>query len=366
MLGLLLLCGLSLSAQVANDPPLIHAGKSNLVNNEYEQAIIKFSEYLKVFGYSSEAYYWRAHALLQMDRIDDAIIDLNLVLDRDPKDSRAMDAMGYAYNQKGNYLTAIKWFNKAIEENNKNAIIYNNRGMSFYYLGKYSNAFYDFDKAVLLDSTFAEAYSNRGSARYNHQDIKKASQLDLERAENDYTIAIEYDPLLISAYRNRGLVRYEMEKYKESFVDFQKAIYLDPNDPLIYYHMANLMLAKKQYDDAITYFNESLKLNHDQIDILYERANTYEIIQNYPLARYDYEVIIQLKHDELAKCYYNIARTYAFEEDGQHAYYYLNQARKNGLFKNAKYQSLIFSDEAFSSFWQEENFIKLKEKIEKI
>lgn len=354
------------SAQVVKDPPLIHAGKTNLIDSEYEQAIIKFSEYLKVFGYSSEAYYWRAHALLQLDRIDDAMIDLNLVLDRNPKDSRAMDALGYANNQKGNYLTAIKWFNKAIEENNKNAIIYNNRGMSYYYLEKYNTAFYDFDKAVFLDSTFAEAYSNRGSARYNRQDIKKASQLDLERAEKDYTTALQYDPLLISAYRNRGLVRYEMGKFRESFVDLQKAIYLDPTDPLIYFHMANLMLAKEQYEDAITYFNESLKLNSEQLDILYKRAATYEILKNYPLARYDYEVIIQLAHEETNKCYYHIARTYALENDSQHAYYYLNQARKDGLFKNSTYRSKIFSDNAFSPYWQEDNFTKLKEKIEKM
>ena len=353
-------------AQTKNDSPLIHSGKVNLLDNEFDQAIVKFSEYLKVFGFSEEAYYWRAHALLQLERIDDAMVDLNLVLQRNPKDSRAMDAMGYAYNQKGNYLNAIKWFNKAIEYDAKNAIIYNNRGMSFYYMEKYSTAFSDFNKAVLLDSTFAQAYSNRGSARYNHQDIKKASEVDLKRAEKDFTIALQKDPKLLSAYRNRGLVRFEMKKYRESFLDFQKAIYLDPTDPLIYYHMGNLMYAKEQYKDAITYYDESLKAKINQVEVLYKRAQTYEILKNYSTARYDYEIIIQQKKDEMGKCYYYIARTYALENDDEHAYFYLNQARKYELFKDMEYKTKVAKEIAFKPYWEQNNFSKLKEKIDKL
>ncbi len=365
VLLMFLLTSINSIAQVKKDPPLIHAGKVNILNHNFDLAINKLSQHLKIFGYSEEAYYWRAHALIQLKRIDDAMVDLRLVLQRDPNDDRAMDALGYAYNQKGNYLTAIKWFNEAIERDNKNAIYYNNRGMSYYYLDKYNTAFFDFNKAIQLDSTFAQAYSNRGSARYNHQDIKEASDLDLTRAENDFTIALEKDNKLLSAYRNRGLVRLEMEKYRESFLDFQKAIYLDPTDPLIYFHVGNLMFAKEQYADAINYYIQSINLKANQIEVLYQRAKTYEILNQLDLARYDYEVIIQHRPNEKAKCYYRIARTYTLENDAQHAYYYLNQARKEGLFKESRFKPIVFNDKVFSKYWDADDFAKLKIKIEK-
>lgn len=351
-------------AQPTEDPPLIHKGKVNLLNGNFQQSIIHFSEHLKVFGHSNEAYYWRAHSLLQMGEIEKAMTDLRLVIDDNPKDSRAMDAMGYANNQIGRYLKAIQWFNKAIEYDNNNAVIYNNRGMSYYYLEKFSTAFSDFNKAILLDSTFAQAYSNRGSARYNRQNIAAASKIDLRLAEEDYSKAIELDNLLVSAYRNRGIIRYHLEKYRDSFVDFQKAIHLNPEDPLIYYHVGNLMFAKEEYDNAITYYGHSLARKNNLTEVLYKRAETYEMLHNYALARYDYEVLIDQDSRNSAKCFYQIARTYALQDDTEHASYYLNQARKHDYFDSEFKKKNAFKDDAFLNYWDHQDFAKIKSKLE--
>jgi tetratricopeptide (TPR) repeat protein len=367
---LVLLCLLQLNSfgqkvdTESNEPPLIIAGKKSLLNGNYEQSILQFSEHLKVYGFSTEAYYWRAHCLLQMGEYEKATIDLKLVLDKNPKDSKAMDAMGFANNQMGQYLKAIEWFNKAISYDNDDAVIYNNRGMSYYYLEKFSTAFHDFNKAILLDSTFAQAYNNRGSARYNRQNIAAATILDMKQAEDDFTKAIELDNVLVSAYRNRGIVRYHLEKYRESFIDFQKAIYLNPEDPLIYYHTGNLMFAKKDYNEAIVYYNQCLALKSDLEEVLYKRAETYELLENFPLARYDYEVLIELNDKETGKCFYHIAKTYALENDGEHACYYLNQAKKNQYFKTENIQKQVLEEPAFAAFWTEKNCIKLKESLE--
>jgi tetratricopeptide (TPR) repeat protein len=299
-----------------------------------------------------------------MGEFEKAMIDLKLVLDKNPKDSKAMDAMGFANNQIGQYLKAIEWFNKAIGYDNNNAIIYNNRGMSYYYLEKFSTAFHDFNKAIWLDSTFAQAYNNRGSARYNRQNIAAATKLDLIQAEDDFTKAIELDNVLVSAYRNRGIVRYHLEKYRESFLDFQKAIYLHPEDPLIYFHTGNLMFAKKDYSEAISYYNQCLSRKSDLKEVLYQRALTYQLLQNFSLARYDYEVLIEMDKAESGKCFYEIAKTYALEKDGEHSYYYLNQARKNDYFKSDNAIKDALSDGAFTEFWSEKNFAKLKALLE--
>lgn len=345
--------------------PLIDAGKQNLLDDNYEQAIINFGKHISIYGYSSDAYYWRSHALLALEKHDAAIKDLNYVLEKDATNYKAMDALGFAFNQKGQYLSAIKWFNKALEHDDNSAIIYNNRGMSYYYLGKYNTAFHDFNRAVIIDTTFAQAFNNRGSARYNHQDIKKASFDDLQRAEKDYSKAIELDPKLTSAYRNRGIVRFEMEDYKQSYLDFKKAIHLDPNDPLIHFHTANLMVAMEEYPTATNYFNESLKLAPLQIDVLYSRAENYLHQKQFDLARYDYEIISAEFPEEKGKCFYLVAQTYALENDSEHAYNYLNYARKEGYFKSGINKKKVLEADAFAPFWEQSNFARLKAKIKK-
>lgn len=351
--------------QAQSDPPMIHSAKEHILANEYDQAILLLSEQLKMHGFNKEAYYWRAFCLIQLDYFDEAIEDLQFLLNYHPDDSRAMDAVGYAYNQMGSYLEAINWFNDAIIRDHENAVIYNNRGMSYYYLGKYPTAFHDFNKAVRLDSTFAEAYSNRGSARYNNQNIAAATDIDLRKAEMDFTTALELDNTLVSAYRNRGIVRYHLEKYPESFLDLQKAIYLQPGDPIIYYHMGNLMMARGKYDEAVTYYGECLKRDPKMTDAVYHRALSYIELKEFDLARYDYGTIIENYHDERGQCFYLIARTYAMENDPKMVYNFLKQARKNGYFRDGARISRVYNDTLLKQYWNRDDFIRFWEKVGK-
>lgn len=360
-----ILAWMNLTTYAQQDPPLIHSGKQYLLNGELDQAIIKFSEQLKQHGFDREAYYWRAHCLIQMERYDAAQEDLRRVLHFHPNDSRTMDAMGYAFNQQGNYLEGINWFNKAINNDEENAIIYNNRGMSYYYLGKYSTAFYDFNKAIHLDSTFAEAYSNRGSARYNNQNIAAATEIDLRKAEADYSKALELDNTLVSAYRNRGIIRYHMEKYREGYLDLQKAIYLSPDDAIVYFHMGNLMQAKESYQEAVNYYGECMKRDLSLAEAFYRRADAYEAIGNLKLARYDLQSLIDINGEERGKSYYRMARTYAMEQQWEEVERYLNLARKYDYFKDTDRRQRLFNDPLFGIFWEKSLSKKLKGKLQK-
>jgi len=353
----------SIHVHAQNDPPLVKSGKEYLLNNELDRAINKFSMQLKMHGYNKEAYYWRAYSLIQLGMVEEAMKDLRYLLQYHSNDSKAMDAMGYAFNQKGMYEEAIYWFNKAIVLDSDNSIIYNNRGMSYYYTGKFPSAFYDFNKAVHLDSTFAQAYSNRGSARYNNQNIAAASDIDLRKANEDFTKALELDPTLLSAYRNRAIIRHYLGEYRESFLDFQKAIYMNPNDPLIYYHLADLMMTRKEYEDAVTYFNECLKRDSKSLDAMFGRAEAYEHLRAFDLARYDYETILNNKEVGKGKAYYRLARIHAKEKDMDKAIYFLNQSRKNDYFKEEENVKALMNEPAFKNEWESAGFVKLKEKI---
>lgn len=323
------------------DPPLIEQGKRYLLNGEAEQAIEKFSEHLRRNGFSDEAYYWRAHALLGLGLEEEAENDLRFLLQYHPNDSRALDALGFLENRWGNYREALTYFNKAIARDNKNAITYNNRGMCYYNSGNYVAAFQDFNKAILLDSTFAEAYSNRGSARYNNQNIAAATRADLLKAEADFSRALSLDARLVSAYRNRALVRMELGKHRDCYLDLQKAIHLDPGDARLYHQLGLLYLEMGDYAEAVAFFAEALKRRNDMRESLYGRARAYELQGKPDLALYDLEQIGGRWKEERGEAAYRMAVIHARMSDPENAIQYLREAQKAGHFnKEANLRAL--------------------------
>lgn len=64
-------------------------------------------------------------------------------------------------------------------------------------------------------------------------------------------------------YINNGLVKYKAKRYREAIQDYNKAIAIDPNNPVIYYYRGYAKEFSNKYDDAIADFNKALELETD-------------------------------------------------------------------------------------------------------
>ena len=69
---------------------------------------------------------------------------------------------GRIFYQQGEFLAAVKCFDRAIELNPKSARFPNDRGLSYSKLREFDKAIADFNQAIELWPGFAEAYYNRG------------------------------------------------------------------------------------------------------------------------------------------------------------------------------------------------------------
>ena len=78
---------------------------------------------------------------------DQAISELNKVIEINPKDSGAYKNRGAAYLNKGQFDLAISDYTKALEINPKDAEVYNIRGRAYYFKGKYEESWEDLNKA---------------------------------------------------------------------------------------------------------------------------------------------------------------------------------------------------------------------------
>lgn len=132
-------------------------------NGNYNAAVEYYSQYIKLYPTSFQAYCNRALVKSEL----------------------------------GNYMGAIQDYDKAIEINPNDAHNYCNRGVvKSDHLNDYKSAIQDFNKAIDIEPKYASAYINRGIAKYNLSDVTGAC-LDWSKAgdlgdDDAYEIIKEY------------------------------------------------------------------------------------------------------------------------------------------------------------------------------
>ena len=202
------------------------------------------------------AYWGRAIARRNLNKLIDAILDYKKVLKIDPKNISALENLGDLFQQQGNYNEALEYsnklielvsnnahyyskrayqkgllndnkgaiedLNKAIEIEPKNSINFYNRGLAKNNLDNYKNAIEDYSMAIELDPEYASAYANRGYA--------KGSLGDFEGAIEDYNIAIDIKKNFIGAFLNRALIKYKIDDLEGAIRDSNKVLTLEENN----------------------------------------------------------------------------------------------------------------------------------------
>ena len=184
---------------------------------------------------SVETYFARGNTKADLGQYVAAIKDYDKAIQLKPNAANAYINRGLAKGDLGQYSAAITDFDKAIQLKPDDAEAYNNRGLAKRKLGQYTAAITDYDKAIQLEPDDAKAYVNRGVAKI---ELRRYSA-----AINDYDKAIQLESDLASAYYNRGLAKADLEQYTAAITDYDKAIQLKPDDAEAY---NNRGLAKRK------------------------------------------------------------------------------------------------------------------------
>jgi len=159
---------------------------------------------------------------------------------------------GEYYRDKGQYVEAIKEFDKAIELDPNDAITYISRGQCYMLINQYDNAIIDFDNAIRLDHD-ATAYNCRG--------LVYIAKGQYDNAREDFDIAIIHDPNNYSYYINRGQVYKMKGQYDIALRDFDNAIKLCPECANIYAFRGLIFCQQGHLDKGIDELEYALNLD---------------------------------------------------------------------------------------------------------
>jgi tetratricopeptide (TPR) repeat protein len=204
--------------------------------------------------------------------------------------SKAYQARGIFWREKGERDRAIADFNEALRLTPNDSDVYNNRGIIWIDMGEVDRAFSDFNESVLhapqtVDS--AIFYENRG-------DVWREQKREFDRAIVDYSNAIRLDPKDSKAYLNRGIAWKELGQFDRAIADYTVAIRLSPKSENAYANRGESWRLKGDLDRALADQDRAVALNTKGYNAYVVRGDTRRYKGDFADAIADYQRALEI------------------------------------------------------------------------
>ncbi len=151
--------------------------------------------------------------------------------------------------------------------------------------GNYVQALDYLNKALRVSPYNSEAYFLRGYAKYELDDVIGA--------EKDFGESVKWNPRNHEALLYRGVCRSQQLKYKLAFQDFNEAQRLNEDDWRIYANRALASLYLERYVDVISDCNHLIKIKKDNSQTYLLRGEAKAGLEMYKVAIEDFNRAIE-------------------------------------------------------------------------
>lgn len=185
---------------------------SNIYLEDYRKSVkIDFENYQKEFAYST----------MREGDLEQAQSILEDILDDDPENIQALNALGIISYVIDNNQDAIKLFTEVIEYHPNSTSGYLNRSCVYKYQGDFEKAIIDISKAITIDKDEADLYMSRADL---YADMKKWNEAknDIEKALGFKNYDSNFD--LCLAYYKKGMCEAQLGDNKSAEKNLLKAM----------------------------------------------------------------------------------------------------------------------------------------------
>ena len=317
LLSIVTLLGLS---ACHNNPPKVDPGNNEPIEvvDSVRDPLDLLSDSIAMDETRSDLYLRRAQLYVERDQIGLAMIDVNQVIQMDPKNVDALLLLSDLYYLLGDEANITAALNKALEVDP-----YDTRAMiklaELNLLKQnYNLAFGYVDNALRVNTYNPKAYFVRGMTYLAKQDTISALKNFMIAREQDPSFydpqreicAIfwaQKDPLtenymrsMMVNFPNHPMVRYDLALYLQDNGKPEEA--LAHYDTLLMLHPGNSrLLFNKGYvyfiylgdnEQALSYFNQSLQSDPTYVDALYNKGHVYEQMGDYAQAKAIYQQVL--------------------------------------------------------------------------
>jgi tetratricopeptide (TPR) repeat protein len=212
------------------DADLVKQGTDALKHHEFDAAVARFSDAIRLAPDDAEAWGKRGEAYAEKGDSSHALSDCAQAIKLAPASSVAYRRCGYVYIHANDFERAIADYDTAIKLDPRVASAYEYRGLAYFNLSQTDRAISDYDQALTLDPSSSDTYVLRGNAWFMKGEV--------DRAWDDYNRAIKANPRNPYAYLCRGIAAAQRGAFDDAIADYNRAISLDPSYKEAYWYRA--------------------------------------------------------------------------------------------------------------------------------
>jgi len=262
---------------------------------KYDSAFIYLTDYIDKNPKNASAYYFRSLSRHEQSEYNDIdFSDIHKAMNLEPNNGDYYNYRAELKKVIGQYESALKDLNWAIKLNDldyrnyhsrallkfhflkdtiggmqdiyksmeifpKNPYLISVAGYLYFEQKKYNEAEKCFIEAINIDTTFAHTYYKLGLTRKYFKDFEKSFYYI------DKAIKIDYSNDYF--YIGRANVNFELGKFKESIVDYDRILEINPFLGDAFYGKGKSLYKLGNYNEAIECLNKSFSLMTSQEDI---------------------------------------------------------------------------------------------------
>ena len=223
---------------------------------------------------AAPATYEQARRLVQQGKFDDALNLLQQLAARNPQQPGLSHEIGAAYYKKSDYMKAVEYLKRAVEEQPNDSEAVQLLGLSYYLSGRPAEAVPYLEKVqTWYPSANIDASYILGICYIQSRNYPQARAAFARMFDTPADSAASY------LFTARMLLRQEFDPVAEEYA--KKAVELDPKLPLAHFLLGELYLYKSRIPEAISEFQKELAINPAHAPTYYKLADAYSRVQKF-------------------------------------------------------------------------------------
>ena len=305
----------------ADENNYIELGKIYIGEADYENALGVYESLLKVNPLNSQALINAGSLNFYFKNIDKSInyysraaeiesksfliyMNLGNAYELEPNSAALYNAIGLLFQDKKDFLTAIVYYDKAINCDPNDPETYINKASAKMSMHMYKEAIKALKQAVILEPAnlkaticIANCYASLKDFENADKFFERCYQIDntayqvyvchaiaysdanrIDMAISKYKEAISIAPAMPNAYILLGNIYVDRKMYNDAVECYQKASAICPNDAKIYSFIGNTYFMLEDLPNAIETYRKALKCDEKSIE---NKLVYIEILQEY-------------------------------------------------------------------------------------
>ena len=212
----------AISTDENNNEARLKLAELQFHTRQYEDCGKTIDEAVQRQPHNPKAYLIKAFMLKDMQDTVGYLRMLQLVIDQDPRETKAFLELGYFYQQKNDPL-AISYYQNGLKADPNNVELHYNLGKMFQDMDKLEEAEQEYKTAIAIDSTHIPSLNNLGYL-YLDDNIKK-----YDEAVSLFTQVLQINPKFVYAICNRGVAYEYLGNYVAARKDYEETLKLSTN-----------------------------------------------------------------------------------------------------------------------------------------